>query len=305
MVELADVLRDVGPAYLEAYGDRLLPSHRRAIRDLVACRTAALGGSLYSCEHCEHLEYSYHSCRNRHCPKCHYGATERWLEQVLARLLPCPYYLLTFTLPQELRTLARSHQRTLYALLLQEAAGALQQVAAEHRWVGGQLGSVAVVHTWSRSLAYHPHAHFLTTAGGLSEDQEAWIKPAHPRFLLPGYVLSEIFRARVRTALERADLKPLTPEELWQRRWVVHVQHAGDGVHALRYLSRYIHRVALTQHSIERYENGRVSLIMEIEGKTPCFWSHNPRGAISYRDPPQASGRSGLTRTSVGTLVAS
>lgn len=259
MVELADVLRDVGTAYLAAYAGRILPSHRRAIADLTACRTPALGGSLYACNRCGHLEYSYHSCRNRHCPKCHRVATERWLERTEGRLLACPYYLATFTLPETLRPLARAHQRTLYTVLLQQAARSLQEVAEDRRWVGGQLGSLAVLHTWSRTLAYHPHVHLLVTAGGLTADGGTWVKPAHERFLLPGYVLSQVFRRRVLDALEEADLELPSPCELRRSRWVVHLQHVGDGRHALRYLSRYVHRIALSAHSIERYDGRRVT----------------------------------------------
>jgi hypothetical protein len=259
MVELADVLRDVGPGYMRAYGRRMLPSHRRAISDLAACRTPALGGSLYCCDRCEHLEYSYHSCRNRHCPKCHRMATEQWLEAVGARLLPCPYYLATFTLPEPLRALARSQQRILYTILMQEAARALQEVADDRRWVGGQLGSLAVLHTWSRNLSYHPHVHLLVTAGGLTADGEAWIKPAHPRFLFPGYVVSAVFRRRVLAALEKAGLAVPDPEALRRSRWVVHLRHVGSGHHALVYLSRYVHRIALTTQSIEGFEGGRVT----------------------------------------------
>jgi len=259
MVELADVLRDVGPAYLAAYEGRILPSHQRAITDLVACRTRDLGGSLYACDRCQHLEYSYHSCRNRHCPKCHRVATEHWLEKTEGRLLPCPYYLATFTLPEPLRALARANQRTLYAVLMQQAARSLQEVAENRRWVGGQLGSLAVLHTWSRNLAYHPHVHLLVTAGGLSADGESWVKPAHERFLLPGHVLSQVFRRRLLDALVAADLEIPSRDELRRSRWVVHLQHVGDGRHALRYLARYVHRIALCAHSIERYEHGRVT----------------------------------------------
>jgi len=259
MVELADIFRAAGPAYVQAHAGQLLPSHRRAMHDIVRCRTPALGGSLYRCDDCGALEYRYHSCRNRHCPKCQDDRANRWLEQLRHRLLPCDHYLLTFTLPQQLRPLTRSHQRLVYAALLREAAASVLQLSKDRTWVGGTPGILAVLHTWSRTLEYHPHAHLLVTAGGLSEDGSAWLKPAHPRFLLPGYMLSHIFRAKMRHALARSGLDGEVDPSVWERRWTVHVQQIGTGEHAALYLSRYIYRVALTNHRLESFAHSRVT----------------------------------------------
>jgi len=259
VLELADIVRAAGPRYREVHAERMLPSHHRALRDIVACRTSALGGSLYQCDDCGALDYRYHSCRNRHCPKCQDERAQHWLTRVRARVLPCDHFLLTFTLPQQLRAVARSHQKVVYAALLREAAAAIQTLADDRRWVGGTLGILAVLHTWSRTLEYHPHAHLLVTAGGLSSDGAAWIKPAHPRFLVPGYMLSEIFRGKIRDALARADLDREIDPTVWTRRWTVHVQQIGSGDHATRYLSRYVYRVALSNHALERFEHGRVT----------------------------------------------
>lgn len=259
MVELAEIFRSAGEIYRRTYGDRMLPSHRKAMADIVDCRTPALGGSLFVCDTCEGLDYAYHSCRNRHCPKCHYGPSQLWLEDLRRRLLPCSYYFVTFTLPAELRSLARSHQRTVYDLLLREAAAALQHLADDPKWVGATLGILAVLHTWSRDLSYHPHVHLLVTAGGLTHQAEAWRKPAHSRFLVPGYALSTIFRAKVRDALDRANLLAQVDPAVFHKSWNVHLEHAGDGEHAAEYLSRYAHRVALTNDRIEAFDQGRVT----------------------------------------------
>jgi hypothetical protein len=256
---LADIVRAAGPAYRAARGDRLLPSQRRALADIVACRTAALGGSLYACDDCGALDYRYHSCRNRHCPTCQQDRAQDWLTRLRARLVPCDHYLLTFTLPQELRALALSHQKQVYAILLQTAAATVQALAADPAWVGGTPGVLAVLHTWSRTLSYHPHAHLLVTAGGLSADGSAWIKPAHPRFFMPGFALSPIFRAKLRDALARAGLADALDPTVWTRRWVVHVQSIGRGEHAALYLSRYVYRVALGNDRIERFTHGQVT----------------------------------------------
>jgi hypothetical protein len=259
VVELAEIFRSAGEIYRQAYGDRMLPSHRRVMADIIDCRTPTLGGSLFVCDTCDGLDYAYHSCRNRHCPKCHYGPSELWLDGLRDRLLPCPYYFITFTLPAELRSLARSHQGTVYDLLLREAAAALQLLADDPKWVGAKLGIQAVLHTWARDLSYHPHVHLLATAGGLTDQGEAWRKPAHSRFLVPGYALSKIFRAKVRDALDREDLLEQVDPAVFRKSWNVHLEHAGDGEHAAEYLSRYVHRVALTNDRIEAFDHDRVT----------------------------------------------
>jgi hypothetical protein len=259
MVELADIFRDAGPAYRQAFEDRMPPSHLRAMEDIVRCRTLAMGGSVYQCDDCGTLDYSYHSCRNRHCPKCQDDRAQTWLEGLQTRLLPCDHYLVTFTLPAQLRPLARSHQRVVYDMLLREAAATLQTIADDPTWVGGRLAMLAVLHTWTRALEYHPHVHLLVSAGGLSPDATAWVKPAYPRFLAPGYVLSPIFRAKVRDALQHAELLGEIDPQVWTTNWCVQVQRVGNGQQAALYLSRYIYSVALTNHRIERFEIGRVT----------------------------------------------
>ena len=168
MLELADIVRRHGPQYLARYQQKLLPSHRRALADIAACRTAKLGGHVYLCPPCQQRQYQYHSCKNRHCPKCQNDQATRWLTRQRRWLLPTHYFLLTFTLPAALRPLARSHQKLGYRLLFQTAAAALQKLALDPRFVGGQMGMIAVLHTWTRTLGYHPHVHFLIPGGGLT-----------------------------------------------------------------------------------------------------------------------------------------
>jgi hypothetical protein len=256
---LADIVRRAGPAYVDARAGRLSTAQRRALTDIADCRTAAMGGTVLRCDTCGAMTYHYHSCRNRHCPTCQDDRAQDWLARTQARLLPCDHYLLTFTLPSELRPVARQHPRIVYAALLREAAAAVHALARDRQWIGGTPGILAVLHTWSRTLEYHPHVHLLVTAGGLAADRTTWIKPAHARFLMPGYAVSPVFRAKMRAALTGAGLTAAIEPRVWQRRWTVHIQSIGTGQHAALYLSRYIYRVALTDQRIERVTEGQVT----------------------------------------------
>ena len=257
MLEVADILRAAGPEVCAQLA--VLPSQQRALQAIQQCRTAALGGQVYGCEQCGALHYSYHSCGNRHCPKCHGQQTERWLEQQRARLLPCPYYLLTFTLPSELRALARSQQKLLYGLLLNAAAAGIQKLCADPRWLGAQPSLMGVLHTWTRAMLYHPHAHFLVSAGGLSADGQHWQAAKNSNFLIPVRALSLIFRAKVRDGLKAAGLLQQVPAKVWKQPWVMHAQPAGRGQKVLDYLGRYVFRIAISQSRLESLEEGHVT----------------------------------------------
>ena len=197
MVELADIFRRYGPDYIDRFGTRMLPSHRRALHDIVACRTEQMGGQLYCCENpdCEHLVYAYHSCGNRSCPKCGQDKTQRWIENQHNLLLPTHYFLVTFTLPCELRPIARSNQKFIYNLLFKSSAAALQKLAKDPRFIGGNIAMIGGLHTWRRDMQYHPHVHYIVPGGGLSPDHTTWI-PSDPEFLVHIKPLSIIFKAK-------------------------------------------------------------------------------------------------------------
>jgi hypothetical protein len=249
MVELADIFRRHGAAYRAKYGARMPPSHLKAMTAIERCRTEVLGGQLYQCPECEEKRYSYHSCQNRHCPKCQNAAGQAWQEQQQTWLLPVPYFLLTFTLPEGLRKVARSHQKLVYGLLFRTSAAAAQQLAQDPRFIGGTLGMMGVLHTWTRALIYHPHVHYLVPGGGLAEEGRAW-RSAQDNFLLPVRALSVLFRAKFRDALRQTELFAQVPAEVWTQDWVVHCQPVGDGTRALRYLAPYIFRVAISNRRI-------------------------------------------------------
>lgn len=247
----------------------MLPSHRRAMRDISACRTPVLGGECYYCKSCKQYRYSYHSCKNRHCPKCGNDQTTIWLKQQLERLLSVTHFLVTFTLPQELREMARSNQKIVYSILMNCAAQALQKLAWDEKWIGGRLGIVAVLQTWTRDLRYHPHVHMIVTGGGLSKDGTQF-RRSSPNFLVPTGALQKIFRARVRDSIKRQLPKATVCSKVWTKRWVVDICAVGSGHSAIRYLAPYIFRVALSNKKILSVTNGMVTFQYE-EAKSGKF----------------------------------
>ena len=258
MSELAEIFRKYGGEYRANYQQGMPTSHKVAMSAIEQCRTEQLGGHVYSCKQCQVKQYSYHSCRNRHCPKCQNQAGQEWLEKQQRFLLPTSYFMVTFTLPEPLRKIARRHQKVMYKLLFQTAAAALQQLAQDRRFVGGQIGMVGVLHTWSRDLSYHPHVHFLVPGGGLSVDGRQWLV-SRPGFLVHVKPLSKLFRAKFRAALQKTELFNEVPHHLWREEWVVHSQAVGNGQAALKYLAPYIFRVAISNKRLVKVAEGQVT----------------------------------------------
>jgi hypothetical protein len=236
----------------------MLPSHRAALDALAACRTDALGGHVYTCAACATTRYSYHSCKNRHCSTCQQGQTQAWLARQQDLLLPVPYFLITFTLPPALRDLARRHQRQLYTLLFQASATALQHLAQDPRFLGGQIGLLGVLQTWTRDLRFHPHVHYLVPAIALASDGTLR-RPRNPAFLVPVKALAILFRAKLRAALHQTALYGQVAPATWRQAWVVDCRAVGSGAAALKYLAPYIFRVALSNNRIVSVQDERVT----------------------------------------------
>ncbi len=206
MTTLGEIFRRYGPAYREKFAAQLSVSQRTAMRAIEQCRTEALGGHVYTCPACATVRYHYHSCRNRHCPTWQQGQAETWLAQQQELLLPVPYFLVTFTLPADLRSIARKHQGEVYALLFRSSALALQQLAADPRFLGGQIGMLGVLQTWTRDLRYHPHIHNLVPGGALARDGTTWLG-VKGRVLLHVKPLAKLFRGKVRAGLRQLGLE--------------------------------------------------------------------------------------------------
>ena len=259
MPSVAEVVRRYGPAYLERFGETMPAAHKEVLRAIAACRTGELGMVVYRCEDCGRVHAFGRSCGDRHCPGCQRDRAEAWLAKQTDRLLPCPYFLVTFTLPAELWAVARSHQRAVYAALFRASSEALRGLMADPKHIGtDRPGFFGVLHTWGRALEYHPHVHYVVPGGGLSGDGTRWM-PSRTDFLVPVKALSIVFRGKFRDLLRDDGLLEVVDPAVWRRDWVVHCQPAGDGRRSLRYLAPYVFRVAIGDHRIVSCEDGRVT----------------------------------------------
>ncbi|QYM77717.1 IS91 family transposase [Horticoccus luteus] len=240
--------------------ERCAPRARRALAAIRRCRTPALGGHLYRCTECAGTDFAYHSCHHRACPRCGGERTAAWTAQQEARLLPVPYFLVTFTVPQELRAVFAAEPALMHDRLFRESAATLQQVAAERRLLGAELGFVGVLHTWGRQLQHHPHVHYIVPGGGLSPDGKKWVNARQRDWLLPVAKLAAVFRGRMEAVLRASApaRHASIPAGTWRSRWVVHCQPAGSGEAVVRYLARYVSRTAISDERLVVADDERV-----------------------------------------------
>jgi hypothetical protein len=266
MATVADVVRRYGPGYLERFGQRVPAGHRKVLGAIAACRTGELGTVVYACARCGRRHRIGRSCGNHHCPTCQQNKAKAWLEKQMAQLLPCPYFLLTFTLPAELRRFVRSHQRVGYAALFDASSQAIKVLAADPKYSGTpRPGFFGTLHTWGRPLVFHPHVHYVVPGGGPSPDGSAWL-PSKANFFVPVKALSKIFRAKFRDELQRAGLLDQINPVVWQKKWVVHSKLVGDGRAALKYLAAYVFRVAICDRRIRSCDHDQVTFSYRRSG---------------------------------------
>jgi hypothetical protein len=245
VVTLAEILRRHWPAYRAKFGCAIPSAHRAAVKAILSCRTASRGGQLFVCA-CGGFAFSYHSCGHRACNQCGQGDAQAWAQRQEMKLLPVPYFLVSFTVPAELRAVIRAHAREFYAALFRESAGALTEVALTKLKI--ELGFTGVLHTWTRQLLYHPHIHYLVPGGGLTPDGLRWKRVGDGQFFLPTRVLAARFKNRLRQWLEaeHQELLKQIPARAWKAKWVADVQPVGRGQTALRYLAAYVQKTALS-----------------------------------------------------------
>jgi hypothetical protein len=274
-LEVADIFRRHGPAYRRAHDGHIGRVERRVMSAIELCRTATLGGHVEACEDCSHSRVAYNSCRNRHCPKCQSATRERWLADRQADLLPVPYFHVVFTVPAEVAEVAFHNKAVVYAILFDAVAATLKTIAADPQHLGGEIGFLAILHSWGQALTHHPHIHCLVPGGALADGQR-WLA-CRPRFFLPIHVLSRLFRRlfleRLETAhscgrlrfsgglaqLDDADIFAAAVRRLRRKNWVVYAKPPfGSPEHVLAYLGRYTHRVAIANSRLVSADDSSV-----------------------------------------------
>jgi hypothetical protein len=277
-VELADVFRAGFADYIS--GDAGIPlEHYKVANAIMSCRTAALGGHIFQCEQCGHRTISYNSCRNRHCPSCQAAARFEWVDNRVKELLPVPYFHVVFTLPSEINPFALRNKRVVYNMLFKAAAETLHTLAAREKYLGADIGFIAVLHTWGQNLLDHPHLHCVVPAGGLSDGAEQWKTTPDKSFLFPVKVVARLFRGKFLDLFRRAvdereigfhgtlqgfetDPKAFRRliDTLYKTEWVVYAKPPFAGpVAVLKYLGRYTHRIAISNNRLTELAEKTVS----------------------------------------------
>lgn len=275
--EVADIIRAQGDRFLQRNRSWLDAHRLRVLRAIARCRTAELGGHIDTCSVCGYRAISYNSCRDRHCPKCQAQARQRWLSAREKELLGASYFHVVFTIPHELNQLCQQNPELLYGLLFQASARTLLEVAADPIHLGAEIGFLSILHTWGQNLHLHPHVHCAIPAGGLAPDHTRWVRPRYP-FFLPVKVLSRVFRGKFVAGLRRlyrrkklrlgASLNALEEplrfaaflRTLFRQDWVVYAKPAfGGPLQVLRYLGRYTHRVAISNHRLVAFDGEHIT----------------------------------------------
>jgi hypothetical protein len=265
MADITQIFRVFGDEYI-AKNPHLPLQHKKTIDAIINCRSGSYGVAVYRCDSCGKEHLIDRSCGNRHCPQCQYHKSRRWLEAQLERRLPGDHFLLTVTIPEQLRLFCRSHQDAAYGAMFTASAGAIKKLACDPRFIGADLpGFTAVLHTWGRQMQYHPHLHLIVPAGGISPDRKTWLASRN-NFYLPVRALSQIFKAKFKDEMVRRGLLDKIDPAVWQIDWNVNCQPIGDSEATLKYLAPYIFRVAISNSRIVDVKDRNVTFSYRKKG---------------------------------------
>lgn len=255
MSDIQKIFQKYGSQYIALYGDRMPGLHKKTIQDITHCRNGSFGTIVYECSDCGKQHFINCCCGNRHCPNCQHDKANQWLDKQMKKLLPAYYFLLTITLPKGLREGVRSHQKQSYGALFSCAKAALKKLAKDTRFIGSErIGYLATLHTWGSMLQYHPHLHLVIAGGALSDHNDQWL-PSRQDLFVHTKPLEIIFKAKFKDAMKKAGLLGKIDHQVWEQQWVIDSQAVGRGENSLRYLSRYVYRVAITNNRIKSIDN--------------------------------------------------
>jgi hypothetical protein len=250
MTSIREIFSTFAAEYLQRYSNTMPKTHRKVIDAIIACRTEACGIAFYQCEGCAEPQQFFVSCGNRHCPTCQYNKSQQWLQTQIQRQLPGHHFLITFTVPEQLRSFIRQHQRLGYSALLKSSSAAIKKLATDPKHIGADLpGFFGVLHTWGRTLQYHPHIHYIVSGGAIRSLDGSW-HPSRIDFFLPVKALSIIFRAKFRDLMKQAKLLDQIPNDVWQIAWNVNCQAVSSSEACLKYLAPYVFKVAIANSRI-------------------------------------------------------
>ena len=257
-MKINEIFQEYAHEYIERFGDLMPFEHRKVIDAIINCRTQYCGAMIYQCQECSQTHIVYRSCGNRHCPNCQHHKTHQWLTKQMERQLPGHHFIITFTVPQQLRHFVRSHQRTCYAALFKASSETIKKLTADEKYIGGDLpGFFGVLHTWGRQLQYHPHIHYIAPGGALSKQDGSW-HPSRIDFYLPIKAMSKIFKAKFRDEMIKHKLYDDIAPEVWHQSFNVNCQPVGNCEQSISYLAPYVFKVAISDSRIIKVEDRKV-----------------------------------------------
>lgn len=280
MKTINEIFRTFGPEYVERFGDSMPNNHHKVIQAILNCRTQAYGMTFYECDVCGETHRFFRSCGNRHCPICQNHKTRQWLEKQLKRQLPGHHFMITFTVPRQIRSVIRGNQRSCYDALFQASSETLKTLAVDEKYIGGNLpGFFGVLHTWGRQLPFHPHIHYVVSGGALSKQDGHW-HPSRIDFYVPNKAASIIFKAKFRDKMKKAGLFEDIPKDAWNIDWNVNIKAVGNSERSVRYLAPYVFKVAISNSRIVSVKNRTVTFRYKKPGSSR--WRSMPLDVMEF-----------------------
>ena len=268
MSAIQEIFAKYGPDYLEKFGNDMPKNHKQVVNAIISCRTESCGIAVYECPDCGTTHYFYRSCGNRHCPVCQHQKALKWMERQLERVLPGHHFMVTFTVPEEIRSFIRSHQKDAYGAMFKASSDTLKKFSLDEKYIGGdQPGFFGVLHTWGRTMQYHPHIHYVVPGGAISSKDGLW-HPSRIDFYLPVTALPKVYKAKFRDIMMNKGLLDQIPPEAWDKGWNVNIQAVGNSENTIKYLSRYVFQVAISDYRIVKCEEGKVTFTYKKSGSS-------------------------------------
>lgn len=256
---IKEIFQIFGPEYITRFGGAIPGDHRKVIHAIINCRTDHYGAILYTCEECGQPHLVYRSCGNRHCPNCQHHKARQWLDKQIKRQLPGHHFMITFTVPEQIRRFIRSNQRLCYSALFAASSDTMKKLVSDPKHIGGDIpGFFGVLHTWGKQLQYHPHIHYIVPGGALSKEDNRWY-PSRIDFYLPVKAMSAIFKAKFKDEMKKNNLYTQIPSKVWEQNFNVNCQAVGSSERSIRYLAPYVFKIAISDYRIVNVDNRRVS----------------------------------------------